>query len=165
MSRLIVAIAALLVFVAAIFMLQGEPAADSPAEGQSNPAASADFESSEAQPTTRVVTFDEGNFDELVRRSSKPVLVDFTAGWCGPCHLLSPTIDKLSVEFGESMAFGKVDVDACPKLAEEHKAPPIPLLVLYKDGEVVGRIVGRESEEVIRAALEKLVQPKTVATR
>jgi len=76
---------------------------------------------------------------------------------------LSPTIDKLSVEFEDQVAFGKVDVDANPKLAEEHQAPPIPLLAFYKNGEVVARLVGRESEEKIRDVLVEITQPQEAA--
>ena len=82
------------------------------------------------------------NFEELVLSTNKPVLVDFWAAWCGPCRMLAPIIEELSLEFGEKAVIGKMDVDSQTIYAAEYGIRNIPTVLIFKDGEVVKRQVG-----------------------
>jgi thioredoxin 1 len=84
----------------------------------------------------------DANFEELVLKSDKPVLVDFWAAWCGPCRMLAPIVEELSEEFGDTAVIGKVDVDTQTKFAGQFGIRNIPTVLIFKDGEMVQRQVG-----------------------
>lgn len=88
------------------------------------------------------------NFDEIVLRSDKPVLVDFWAEWCGPCQALAPTIEEVARE-QTAVKVGKVNVDNEPELARQYRIMSIPTLIVFRDGEPVRREVGGRSKEEI----------------
>lgn len=94
--------------------------------------------------------FTAANFKELVLASDKPVLVDFWAPWCGPCKMLGPLIDKLAGEMAETVTIGKVNVDDESDLAQEYGISSIPALILFKDGQAVGRSMGFQPEPKLR---------------
>jgi len=81
------------------------------------------------------------NFEEIIS-SDKLVLVDFWAEWCGPCKILGPIIDELSLEYADRAIIGKVNVDSCPDLAMEYGIRNIPTLLLFKNGQIVDRHSG-----------------------
>lgn len=93
------------------------------------------------------------NFDEVVLKSEKPVLLDFWATWCGPCQMIAPTIEKISNEHPEFL-IGKVNVDEEPALAMKFNIVSIPTLVAIKNGEVTGQIVGLRPEADILKIME-----------
>ena len=88
------------------------------------------------------ITPDDDTFDKLVVQSSQPVLVDFTATWCGPCQKLAPSIAELAVEFEGRATVAKVDVDASPKTAEKYGIESMPTMLFFKDGKVVDKVEG-----------------------
>ncbi|MCI6812120.1 MAG: thioredoxin [Lachnospiraceae bacterium] len=88
-----------------------------------------------------VLTITQDNFDEEVLNSSKPVLLDFWAEWCGPCRMLSPIVDQVAEELTD-IKVGKVNVDQEPKLASRFQVMSIPTLVLMKAGKEVERSLG-----------------------
>ena len=94
----------------------------------------------------------ESNFNEIVLKNEKPVLVDFNASWCGPCRMLKPIIDDLA-ENNEKIDFVSIDVDEAESLASEYGVMSIPCLVLFKDGKEVNRSVGFMPKE----ELEKFI--------
>ncbi|MEP2936180.1 MAG: thioredoxin [Gilvibacter sp.] len=99
----------------------------------------------------------DANFDEVVLQSDKPVMVDFWAAWCGPCRMVGPIIDKLSNDFDGKAVVGKVDVDANQEFAAKYGVRNIPTVLVFQNGEVVGRQVGVAPEQVYADALNGLL--------
>ena len=99
-----------------------------------------------------VLTVTRDNFEEEVVRSDRPVLVDFNAGWCGPCKVLKPIIEELSEECTD-VKFVSIDIDDEDKLAEDYDVTSIPCLVLVKGGEEVARSIGLKSKDAIAEML------------
>jgi len=93
------------------------------------------------------------NFQGEVIESDIPVLIDFWAEWCGPCKALSPIIDELAGEYAGKVKIAKLDVDAEPGLAGQYGVLSIPMVALFKDGEVVERSVGLKPKERLVADL------------
>ncbi len=100
-----------------------------------------------------VIKVTGANFEEIVVKSEKTVLLDFYANWCGPCKMVSPIVDKIAEEHPEYLV-GKVNVDDEPELARKFHVASIPLLVVMRDGEVVDSVVGARPEASILALLE-----------
>lgn len=86
------------------------------------------------------------DFEEKVVNSSVPVLVDFYADWCGPCKMMSPIIDALSNEVGDTAKIYKVNVDAEPMLAAKFDILSIPTIIVFKGGEEVSRTLGVQNK-------------------
>ena len=89
-----------------------------------------------------VKIIDNKQFETEVKNAPGVCLVDFFATWCGPCTMLAPTIEELSEEFSGSVKFFKIDIDKFPDLAMEYKIMSIPTVILFKDGQPTGKIVG-----------------------
>ena len=89
-------------------------------------------------------------FKETVLDNELPVLVDFWAAWCGPCRMIAPVIEEISNEYGKSVFFAKVNVDDEMELAAAYGVQTIPTLILFKNGEETGRLIGvRPKEEIL----------------
>ena len=100
-----------------------------------------------------VITITNENFEQEVVNSSKPVLLDFWASWCGPCRMVSPIVDEIAEEHPE-FKVGKVNVDEQPELAAKFQVMSIPSLFVYKEGEVVASSIGAKPKNQILAMLE-----------
>ncbi|MGI6326344.1 MAG: thioredoxin [Saccharofermentanales bacterium] len=103
------------------------------------------------------LTIKSDNFDELVMKSDKPVLLDFWAVWCGPCRMVAPTVDKLAQDFKGRAVVGKINVDEESDLAEQFKVMSIPTLYILKSGKVMEKLVGARPYAELAAALEKYI--------
>ena len=99
----------------------------------------------------------DASFDEVVLKSDKPVLVDFWATWCGPCRMLGPVIDELATEYEGRVVVGKVDVHNNQEFAAKYGVRNIPTVLVFKDGEVVGRQVGVAPKKIYTDALDSLL--------
>ena len=86
----------------------------------------------------------DASFEEVVLKSDKPVLVDFWATWCGPCRMLGPVIEEIATEYEGRVVVGKVDVDSNQEYAAKYGIRNIPTVLVFQNGEVVGR-QGRRS--------------------
>ena len=78
------------------------------------------------------------NFDRTVMQSEKTVLIDFWAGWCGPCRMLAPIIDEIAEEYADTVTVGKINVDEQPQLAAAFGVESIPTLIAFKNGVPLG---------------------------
>ena len=103
-----------------------------------------------------VVTLTDATFEAEVLKSPIPVLVDFSAEWCGPCRMIAPLVDKLADEYAGTFKVGKLDVDACRQTPVQFGITSIPALLVFKGGELVGKIVGgNKSKMDIKAEMDK----------
>jgi len=99
----------------------------------------------------------DATFDEVVLKSDKPVLVDFWAAWCGPCRMVGPIIDEISSEYDGKAVVGKLDVDANQEFAAKFGVRNIPTVLIFQNGEVVGRQVGVAPKDTYTKAIDALL--------
>lgn len=93
------------------------------------------------------------NFQREILESEQPVLLDFSAEWCGPCQVLSPIIDELAQENGASAKVAKLNIDTSPALAAAYGVQSVPTVLIFKDGQVAQRFVGLQPKRTLQAAL------------
>ena len=90
----------------------------------------------------KIVTLDDATFDEHVKASDVPVLVDFWAEWCGPCKMIAPVLEEIAEEQAGKLQIGKINIDDNLDVTRRYDVMSIPTLILFKDGEPKARLIG-----------------------
>lgn len=101
-----------------------------------------------------IVSLNETNFDQVLAESTKPVLVDFWAEWCGPCKMIAPVLEELAQELGDQVVIAKLNVDQNPAISPKFGIRGIPTLLLFKDSKVVATQVGALSKLQLKTFIE-----------
>lgn len=96
----------------------------------------------------------DGNFEQEVLNSEKPVLIDFWAVWCGPCRMVSPIVDEISKDYDGKITVGKMNVDENRNIPMKYGIMSIPTLLIFKNGQVVDKLVGAVPKNMITSKLE-----------
>jgi len=104
----------------------------------------------------KIQNLNNDTFDSAVAESSKPVLVDFWAPWCGPCKAIAPILEELADEMDDKVAICKVDVDDNAEIAGKFNIRAIPTILIFKGGEVADQVVGMTSKADLKSKLEAI---------
>lgn len=103
------------------------------------------------------VEVNDSNFEEVVLKSDKPVIVDFWAIWCGPCRMVGPIVEELGNDYKGKAVAAKLDVDSNPEISRKYGIRNIPTILFFKNGEVVDKQVGAVPKKALKAKLDALL--------
>jgi thioredoxin 1 len=106
---------------------------------------------------TRPADVSDTTWDTDVLTNEKPVLVDFWAPWCGPCRMVAPIVDELAEEYADKMEFRKLNTDDNPRVAAKYGIRSIPTLLVFKDGQPVGQIIGFQPKGQLKKKLDDVL--------
>lgn len=101
-----------------------------------------------------IVALSEATFDKVISESTKPVLVDFWAEWCGPCKMVAPILEEIASEYADKIIIAKLDVEQNPNIAPKFGIRGIPTLLIFKNGQVVATQVGALSKAQLKAFID-----------
>lgn len=103
----------------------------------------------------KAIEITPSNFEDVVLKADVPVLVDFWAEWCMPCKAIGPTVEQIAEEYEGRAVVGKMDIDSARDIALKYDIRAIPTLFVFKDGEVVGKVVGAVAKSNLTKALDE----------
>jgi len=103
------------------------------------------------------IEVNDSNFEEIVLKSEKPVIVDFWAEWCGPCRIIGPIVNELSEEYEGKTIVAKLNVDNNPGTSTKYSIRSIPTILFFKNGDIVDKQVGVVPKSNLTAKLEALL--------
>ena len=101
--------------------------------------------------------FTDANFEQEVLKSNQPVLVDFWAPWCGPCRMIAPIVAEISTEYAGKLKVGKVNTDDNQGVAAKYGVMSIPTIMIFKNGEMVARIVGAQPKQALTGKINAVL--------
>lgn len=104
-----------------------------------------------------VVTLSDDTFEQEVLKSEIPVLVDFWAVWCAPCQMISPIVDSLAEEYNDKIKVGKLNVDENSQMAQNYGVMSIPTIIVFKNGTPQKTLIGAQSKEAIKSAIDEVI--------
>ena len=107
--------------------------------------------------TAALSTLSDATFDEEVKSSAEPVLVDFWAEWCGPCKMITPILEEIAAEHEGKLRVVKLNVDDNPGVARRFEVMAIPTLILFKEGEPAKRLIGAKGKGQLLQELEEFL--------
>ena len=107
-----------------------------------------------SETTTKV---SDATFEADVLRSSRPVLVDFWAEWCGPCKMIGPSLEELAKEYGEKVTIAKLNIDESPSVASRYNVRSIPALMVFKGGQVAASRIGAMPKNKIKEWVDSVI--------
>ena len=99
----------------------------------------------------------DNNFEEVVLKSDKPIMIDFWAEWCGPCRAIAPYVEQIAAEYDGKALVGKLDIEECPEITNRYGIRSIPTLLFFKDGKLVDKQVGMTSKSTLASKLDALL--------
>lgn len=102
----------------------------------------------------QVMEVSDDTFETEILRSDKPVLVDFWADWCVPCHMVSPIVEEIGRDQADAMKVAKLNVDDNPQMSRQYGVMSIPTLILFKEGQEKARVIGAKPKDAILKELE-----------
>ncbi len=106
---------------------------------------------------SKIVELNETNFEDEVKKSDLPVMIDFWAEWCGPCRMIAPFVDEASTEYDGKLKVGKVNVDNNQKISSEYAVMSIPAVMFFKGGQMVDQIIGAVPKKALFDKIDKVL--------
>lgn len=104
---------------------------------------------------TKPINITDDSFEKIISSTEKPIIVDFWAAWCGPCHMMVPVLDEVAEEYQGKALITKLDVDANPQTAAKYSIRSIPTLLVFKEGKVVDKQIGASPKNVVTEKIDK----------
>ena len=106
---------------------------------------------------SEIIEFNETNFENEVKKSDIPVMIDFWAAWCGPCRMIAPFVEEASKTYDGKLKVGKIDVDNNQKIASEFAIMSIPAVLFFKNGQVVDQVIGAVPKKALFDKIDKIL--------
>ena len=107
--------------------------------------------------SNQIIHVTDGSFEQQVLSSSRPVMVDYWAEWCGPCRMIAPILEEIAGEYADKLTVAKINIDETQAIAARYAVRGIPTLMIFKDGAVAGTKVGALSKSQLSAFIDSVI--------